>query len=89
MIKYHGAAKDAALLAVKRGEYEVGWCDLLHCSRMRWNTMNAESICSAISATLASMPFIQISVLHSVQVMITSYGMLRKNLEPLLEVIAK
>jgi hypothetical protein len=39
---------------------------------------------SNASITLASL--IHISILHSVQVMITSYGMLRKNLEPLLEV---
>lgn len=39
---------------------------------------------SKASIMLASL--IHISVLHSVQVMVTSYGMLRKNLEPLLEV---
>ena len=42
---------------------------------------------SNASITLTSL--IHISWLHSVQVMVASYGMLRKNLEPLLEVVAK
>lgn len=51
VIKYHGSSRDAALLAVKRGEYEVGRCDLSSCKMMHCITMYAEWVCSAIAAS--------------------------------------